>query len=71
LVLLEADGALVTKEEFLKTGVAGHCCVGREPQGIRIIHRGVVISTEGATTTATVELMLFSLMLHDAQLHRF
>ena len=32
LVLLEADGSLVTKEELLR-GVAGHCGVGREPQG--------------------------------------
>jgi DNA-binding winged helix-turn-helix (wHTH) protein len=32
LVLLEADGLLVTKEEPLQPRVAGHCGVGREPQ---------------------------------------
>ena len=33
LVLLESDGALVTKGGAPQPGVAGGCCVGREPQG--------------------------------------
>src|ERR1700730_14955312 len=33
LVLLEADGALVTKEELLNRVWSGIVCVGREPQG--------------------------------------